>query len=109
MQNEEPKSELPAQPSDTLRDVDSTRLLGKELPDCEGKWIRAGGNNYACTVQWEKPIPDDRRFRRLIIFFKRGNYWRVDWLPSGMRGGWHFMPNPSVDARQAQQPTKEAR
>lgn len=28
MQNEEPKSEQPAPPSDNLRDVDSTRLLG---------------------------------------------------------------------------------
>lgn len=30
MQNEEPKSELPAQPSDNLRAVDSTRLLAYE-------------------------------------------------------------------------------
>jgi len=87
--------------NDKLPSVASNALLGKELPDCEGKWIRSGGNLFACTVQWEKPIPGCGDFEKhLIIFFKLGNYWRVKNLPMALRGGWYLMPNASGEGRQ---------
>ena len=84
-----------------VKAVASDALLGKEIPNSEGKWIRAGGNHFACTVQREKPIPGFQESGDLIIFFKRGNYWRVRNLPTGLRGGWHRMPNPTVEGRTA--------
>ena len=82
-----------------VKAVASDALFGKEIPDSEGKWIRAGGNLFACTVQREKPIYGFEKTGDLIIFFRLGNYWRVNDLPNGLRGGWHRMPNTGAERR----------
>ena len=66
MQNDEPKSEQPAQTSDNLRDVDSTRLLAEIADRLDAEAGRLYGQ-LSSGVLNERTQPESESHMRLFV------------------------------------------
>ena len=96
MQNEEPKSEQSAPPSDNLRDVDSTRLLGDFRRVCELIGSIYFHGNFKAETANEREL--ESLLRKLGYFFDNEEQLMNKLYP--LDNG-HCAPNPTGQARPA--------